>query len=92
MMKFFLFRKLHRYIALTVCLPLFLTLVTGILITVVQEWQLNIGVKSNLLIQIHTGEIFHLQAFYPILNGLGLIGLIVTGLSISGIFRKPQRS
>ncbi|WP_330483808.1 PepSY domain-containing protein [Tumidithrix elongata] len=91
-MKFFLFRKLHRYIALAVCLPLFLTLITGMLITVVQEWQLDIGVKSNLLLRIHTGEIFHLQAFYPILNGLGLIGLIVTGLSISGLFRKQQRS
>jgi hypothetical protein len=42
-------------------------------------------------LKIHTGEIFHLQAIYPILNGLGMIGLLVTGLSMSGLFgRKKQ--
>lgn len=89
-MKFFLFRKLHRFIALAICLPLVMTLITGMLITIIQEWHLDFGVKTNLLLGIHTGAIFHFQGFYPILNGLGLIGLIVSGLSISGIFRQKQ--
>jgi hypothetical protein len=43
---------------------------------------------SPLLLNIHTGEIFNLQAIYPILNGLGMIGLLVTGLSMSGVFGR----
>jgi hypothetical protein len=90
MMKFFWFRKVHRFFALTICIPLLLTLITGMLITVVQEWSLKIGVESSLLLRIHTGAIFNLQGFYPILNGLGLMALIASGLSISGIFRKGR--
>jgi hypothetical protein len=36
-------------------------------------------------------EIIHLEKIYPILNGLGLIGLLITGLSMTGLFReRPQ--
>ena len=40
------------------------------------------------MLKIHTGEILHLEAIYPILNGLGLIGLLVTGISMSGLFNQ----
>lgn len=87
------FRKYHRIIALIICLPITLTVLTGMTATMVEEWSLNIGLSRSLLLKIHTGEIFHLQAIYPILNGLGLLGLLVTGLSMSGLFSsKPQRS
>lgn len=87
------FRKYHRSIALIVALPITLTVITGMLATVIREWPINTGLSSNLLLKIHTGEIFHLQAIYPILNGLGLIGLLVTGLSMSGAFnRKPRKA
>lgn len=82
------FRKYHRMIATIISLPLILTVLTGMTVTMVGEWGMNIGLSRSLLIDIHTGEIFHLQGIYPILNGLGLIGLLVTGLSMSGLFGK----
>ncbi|MEG4028073.1 MULTISPECIES: peptidase [unclassified Microcoleus] len=85
------FRKYHRILGLIVALPIALTVLTGMVITIVREWPLGIEISSRFLLQIHTGEIFHLQAIYPILNGLGMIGLLVTGLSMSGLFgRKKQ--
>jgi uncharacterized iron-regulated membrane protein len=84
------FRKSHRYLSLIIALPLVLTVLTGMATTVAQEWPLKIGLSSSLLLKIHTGEILGLQAIYPILNGIGLIGLLVTGLSMSGLFKKRR--
>jgi hypothetical protein len=87
------FRKYHRTLAIILSLPLTLTVLTGMAATIVREWPMNTGLSSSLLLKIHTGEIFHLQAIYPILNGLGLIGLLITGLNMSGIFgRKPRKT
>ena len=85
------FRKYHRILGIIVCLPLLLTVVTGMLATIAGEWPINLGLSSNLMLKIHTGEIFHLQAIYPILNGFGLIGLLVTGMSMSGLFNQKKR-
>ena len=87
-----LFRKYHRAIALITAIPIFLTVVTGMAVTFIREWGINLGLTPSLLLKLHTGEVFHLEAIYPILNGVGLIGLLVTGLSISGMFgRKPRK-
>ncbi len=86
------FRKYHRTLSIIICIPLLLTVLTGMLTTIVKEWPINTGLSSNLLLQIHTGEILHLEAIYPILNGLGLIGLLVTGLSMSGLFDRQKRT
>ncbi|MEH2285342.1 MAG: peptidase [Nostoc sp.] len=85
------FRKYHRTIGIIICLPLILTVLTGMLTTIVKEWPISTGLSSSLLLKIHTGEILHLQAIYPILNGLGLIGLLVTGMSMSGLFDQKKR-
>lgn len=87
------FRKYHRTLAIIISLPLAVTVLTGMTVTIVREWPLSTGLSSSWLLSIHTGEIFHLQAIYPILNGLGIIGLLVTGLSMSGLFgRKTQKA
>jgi hypothetical protein len=86
-----LFRKSHRFLAPIISLPLALTVLTGMAATMAQEWPINLGLSSRLLLKIHTGEIFGLQAVYPILNGVGLIGLLVTGLSMSGLFKRRPR-
>ena len=87
-----LFRKYHRAIALITAIPIFLTVVTGMAVTFIREWGINLGLTPSLLLKLHTGEVFHLEAIYPILNGVGLIGLLVTGLSMSGMFdRKPRK-
>ncbi|MEC4816282.1 MAG: peptidase, partial [Scytonema sp. PMC 1069.18] len=85
------FRKYHRILGIILCIPLLLTVVTGMLATIVGEWPINTGLSSSFLIDIHTGEIFHLQAIYPLLNGLGLIGLLFTGLSMTGLFKRKTR-
>lgn len=84
-------RKYHRIVAPIIALPLILTVLTGMLATIIREWSITPGLTSSLIISIHTGEIFHLQAIYPILNGLGLIVLVVTGISMSGVFGKKKR-
>ena len=87
-----LFRKYHRVIALIISAPILLTVLTGIATTFVREWGLTLGFSSHWLLKVHTGEIFHLAAIYPILNGLGLLALLITGLSMSGVFsRRPRR-
>ena len=85
------FRKYHRAIALIISIPILLTTSTGILVTFVREWGLNIGVTSRWLLDIHTGEIFHLEGIYPILNGAGLLSLLISGLSMSGVFRQRRK-
>jgi hypothetical protein len=84
------FRKYHRLIAIIACLPLILSAVTGIAITIVDEW-LHQPVLGGYLVKIHTLNFFGLGAIYPILNGLGLIGLIATGMSMPGLFPKRDR-
>lgn len=86
------FRKYHRIFGIILSVPLVLTVLTGMLTTFVREWSMSIGVPASFLLSIHTGEIFHLQGIYPILNGLGLLGLLATGLSMSGLFGKKTRT
>ncbi len=86
------FRKYHRFLALIVVLPLMLTVVTGMLTTMAESWSLNLGIPRSLLMKIHTGEIFHLGSIYPVLNGLGLLAMIVTGLSMSSLVKKRTTS
>ena len=82
------FRKYHRTLAIILCLPLLFTVLTGMATTMIQEWSLDLGVGRSLILKLHTGEIFHLQAVYPILNGLGLVGMIITGVSMTNIFKQ----
>ena len=85
------FRKYHRVLAPILFLPLALTVSTGMLATVVGEWHLGAGLVSrSFLMSLHTGEIFGLAAIYPILNGIGLVGMLITGISLSGLFRKSR--
>lgn len=85
------FRKYHRTLAIILAIPLVLTLVTGIAVSLIGEWSLSLGVSRSFLLKLHTGEIFHLEKIYPILNGIGLLGMVVTGLSMTSLFtRRPQ--
>lgn len=81
-----LFRRYHRQIAIALCLPLFLTVLTGVGFTIAHEW-LHQNELGEFLLGLHTLEIVHLEKIYPLLNGLGLVGLLITGLSMTGLFR-----
>jgi hypothetical protein len=81
------FRKYHRILAIILCLPLILTVVTGMGYTILVEW-FELEDAAELLLGLHTLEIIHLEKFYPVLNGLGLIGLLVTGMTMTNMFKK----
>jgi hypothetical protein len=80
------FRKYHRLIAPIFCLPLLLTALTGLSITIAEEWLHQEALAAFLLFKI-----FKLDAILPVLNGLGLIGLVSTGLSMTGLFSKRRQ-
>lgn len=82
-------RKFHRFVAAIALLPLTLTVISGMLATLASEWRVPF-LKRGLLMDIHTGELFHLESVYPLLNGLGLLALLITGVSMLGWF-KPRR-
>jgi hypothetical protein len=84
------FRKYHRLIAMIFCLPLLFTALTGISIAIAEEW-LHREAFAAFLASVHTFRIFKLAAILPILNGLGLMGLVATGLGIAGLFAKRRQ-
>jgi hypothetical protein len=86
------FRKYHRLLAPIIFLPLALTALTGMAVTMTDEWHWNLGIPQGLILQLHTGELFHLGAVYPILNGLGVVGLLITGISMTGLFNRRSPS
>lgn len=82
------FRQIHRQLALIIFLPLTLTAVTGVVYQMAISW-LNIEAANVLfLLNIHTGNFLGLEKIYPILNGLGVIAMLVTGLSMTSLFRR----
>lgn len=85
------FRKYHRQIAIACSLPLILTVITGVGYTIFDEW-FGLDDIAHFLMGIHTMKILKLDTIYPVLNGLGLIGLLVTGLSMTGLFNKRRTS
>jgi multidrug transporter EmrE-like cation transporter len=55
--------------------------------TIAHEW-LHQDELGGIILRLHTLEILHLETIYPILNGLGLVGLLITGLSMTGLFNQ----
>ena len=86
-----LFRKYHRQLAIALSIPFLLTILTGVGYTIFDEWfhQEEIG---EFLLDVHTLKILHLEAIYPVLNALGLIALLFTGLNLTGLFRDRSKS
>jgi hypothetical protein len=84
------FRKYHRQIATLFCLPIFFTALTGISIAIAEKW-LHKPDLATIFTSIHTFKIFKLDVFLPALNGLALIGLVTTGLSMTGLFAQRRQ-
>ena len=88
-------RKFHRQIAPILFLPLFFTACTGVAYRVARSW---FGVSSEVgefLMYIHQGTFLgkELRVFYVLLNGLGVLAMLFTGIYMTNIFRgKPDRN
>lgn len=83
-----LFRKYHRWLAIVCALPLLLTVITGTLFPIARA--MNQRQLAGFLIHLHTLETFGLEGIYPILNGVGLLGLLVTGVYMTNLFRERR--
>lgn len=86
-----LLRKYHRWLAIAFSIPLLTTVLSGIFFTIVVDWfhQRQFG---RLLMGIHTGKILGLGEIFPIINGIGLVGLLVTGIYMTSLFRERRYS
>ncbi|MGC9503351.1 hypothetical protein [Baaleninema sp.] len=83
------FKTWHRKLAPIVFLPLFVTAFTGMGYRLGKSW---FGLSDNFgewMMYIHQGSYLgsQLRSFYVFLNGLGLVGMVVSGIVMSGIFR-----
>ncbi|BAY13862.1 peptidase [Calothrix sp. NIES-2098] len=83
-----LFRKYHRWLAIVCALPLLLTVMTGMTFTIAKA--LHQRQLAGFLIHLHTLEIFGLDGIFPIINGLGLLGLLITGIYMTSLFRERR--
>ncbi|HEY9634638.1 MAG TPA: hypothetical protein V6D14_14590 [Coleofasciculaceae cyanobacterium] len=86
------FRKLHRKVAPIVFLPLALTAFTGIAYRLGESWFGMQGEAANIFMVIHQGEYLgsQLKPIYVLLVGLGLLGMIVTGLTMTRLFGSSR--
>lgn len=72
-------RQLHRTLVPFIVLPLLLTLTTGMLFQFAAAS--DHASEFLWLLDLHRGKFGHinLELIYPVLNGLGLLTLIITG-------------
>jgi uncharacterized iron-regulated membrane protein len=92
------FRKLHRKIAPILFIPLFLTALTGVIYRVGKAWFGLPGDAAEIMMVIHQGEFLGdlLTPVYVLLMGLGLVGLVVTGVTMirrrkTGSTKAPKK-
>ena len=82
-------RKFHNIFGSIFAFFFFLTELTGFLYSFMK--QMGMDKKSfKILMKLHQMSILHLQSFYPILLGLGMIALTISGLLMS-FFRKNRK-
>ncbi|MGA9379457.1 MAG: PepSY domain-containing protein [Phormidium sp.] len=86
------FRKLHRKTSLIVFLPLLLTALTGIAYRLGRSWFGMSKEVAEIFMVIHQGEYLgdQLKPIYVVLLGLGLLGMVVTGLTMTRLSRNSR--
>jgi len=75
-------RKLHRVLAPIIFLPFFLTSITGIIYRIGNSWFEMPKEYAQIMMAIHQGAFLgnELVPLYTLLNGLGAIAMVVTGI------------
>lgn len=84
-------RQWHRWLAPIMILPILLTLITGIIYQIGELGGFDDQVRWA--IQWHKGDFGYIdfQKSYPFLNGIGLLFLTVTGISMWWKTRQSSR-
>lgn len=85
-------RWFHRTIAPIAFLPLIISATTGIGYRLGKAWFELPNEQAALLLRLHQGSYLGSfgRVFYVLLVGVGLIMLLVTGIQMTGIFRKSR--
>jgi hypothetical protein len=85
-------RIFHRILGAVILLPLAASAVTGIGFKVGEEWLDLPKGTLDLLMVIHQGSWLGKtgRVFYVLVIGVGLLALTVTGLQMTGLFRKKK--
>ncbi|WP_448571811.1 PepSY domain-containing protein [Trichothermofontia sp.] len=80
----------HRTLAVIACLPLSMSALTGIGYGLGRAWFNLPGRQAGWLLQLHQGAYLGPvgRSFYVLLVGLGLLGLLLSGIHLSGILRR----
>jgi hypothetical protein len=75
------FRQLHLLVAPIVILPLVVTAFTGVAYRLGRSWLGFSREQAHFLMVLHEGEYLGdtLKPFYVLLNGLGLLWMLITG-------------
>ena len=91
-----LIRKLHGTLAPIVLLPLLMTVTTGVAYRLSKDWLGLPRDQVHFLMTLHEGEYLGstLEPFYVLLNGLGLLWMLVTGsiMAVQNFRRAWQRT
>ena len=77
-------RRWHGRLAPLVLAPLLLTVITGMGYRLLRDWGGLGRDQAHLLLVLHEGEWLgpHWESFYVLLNGLGLLWMLITGLGM----------
>lgn len=86
-----LFRKYHRWLAIAFSIPLLTTTISGIFFTIAVDW-FHQRQFARFLMGIHTGKILGLGEIFPVIIGIGSMGLLVTGIYMTSLFRERRYS
>lgn len=83
-------RRLHQFLAPIFFLPLAVSALTGMAFRLGKAWFGLSSEQTQLLLRIHQGSYLgsSLRSIYVLILGLGLIALLMTGLTMTGIFRR----
>jgi len=75
-------RKLHSNLAPIILLPFIITAITGIAYRLGRSWFGLTKDQTHFLMAIHQGDFFgkQLEPIYVLLNGLGLLFMLITGI------------
>jgi hypothetical protein len=92
--KGFTFRSVHGLLAPILLLPLFVSASTGIIYRISRTWFGLPKEQVEIFMDIHQGNYLgsFLRVIYVLLVGLGLLGILVTGMQMTGLFRKRTPS
>ena len=88
-------RKFHAALAPFLLFPLFITVLTGVAYRLGKSWLGLTRDQVHFLMVIHEGEYFGqtLEPIYVLLNGLGLLWMMITGggMAYRNIMRSLER-